>query len=222
VKVARTVESARRLSVQTPEPEQAPLQPSNVEPAEGVAVSVSEVPSGKVAVQVAPQSIAAGPDRTEPPPEMTTLSVCVGGAALPLSVSVGPPHATISGSDAMAINTRIFREASLAHFSWSTIAIPLGTLSTASPLFREKTRHTFRTRHPDLRSRRDRPHDSAGNPGSLDCRVRRRAKQALASRPRDQCVTRPPEWAAGPRHARRPAPKRLVDARGPWRNDSWT
>jgi hypothetical protein len=136
VKVARTVESAPRFSVQTPEPEQAPLQPANVAPAEGVAVSFSEVPSGKVAVQVAPQSIAAGLDRTEPPPEMTTLSVCVGGAALPLPVAVGPPHATISGSDAMAINTaRISREASLAHFSWPTIATPLGRLGIASPRF---------------------------------------------------------------------------------------
>jgi hypothetical protein len=130
VKVARTEESAPRFSVQTPEPEQAPLQPANVAPAEAVAVSVSEVPSGKVAVQVAPQSIAAGLDRTEPPPETTTLSVCVGGVALPLPVSVGPPHAIISGSDAMAINTvRLCRKASLAHFTWSTIASPLGTLS---------------------------------------------------------------------------------------------
>src|SRR3954469_13165603 len=123
VKVAWTVESAPRFSVQTPEPEQAPLQPANVAPDEGAAVSVSDVPSGNVALQVAPQSIAAGLDRTDPPPETTTLSVCVDGAALPLSVAVGPPHATISGSDAMAINTaRIFREASLAHLSWSTTA----------------------------------------------------------------------------------------------------
>src|SRR3954471_19453968 len=123
VKVAWTVESAPRFSVQTPEPEQAPLQPANVAPDEGVAVSVSEVPSGKVAVQVAPQSIAAGLERTEPPPETTTLSVCVDGAALRLSMPVGPPHATISGSDAMAINTaRILREASLAPFSSSTTA----------------------------------------------------------------------------------------------------
>src|SRR4051812_6450015 len=139
VKVAWTVESEPSFSVQTPEPEQAPLQPANVAPAEGVAVSVSEVPSGKVAVQVAPQSIAAGVDRTEPPPETTTLSVCVDGAALPLSIRVGPPHAIISGSDAIAINTaRIFREASLAHLSRSTTASPLGTLTIASRLFREK------------------------------------------------------------------------------------
>src|SRR3954463_3140350 len=38
-------------------------------------------------------------------PETTTLSVYLGGAALPLSVPVGAPHATISGSDAIAIHT---------------------------------------------------------------------------------------------------------------------
>ena len=45
-----------------------PDQPVKTEPADGVAVSVTCVPSAKLAEQVAPQSIPAGPLETEPDP----------------------------------------------------------------------------------------------------------------------------------------------------------
>src|SRR5207249_698877 len=62
VKVAVTVVAAERVTVQAPVPEQLPpLQPLKVEPAAGVAVSVTAVPLVKLAEQVAPQVIPAGP-----------------------------------------------------------------------------------------------------------------------------------------------------------------
>src|ERR687888_339247 len=67
------------VTVQVPVPVQAPLQPVNVEPAAAVAVSVTVVPSGKEAEQVAPQSIPAGELVTapEPAPAFVTVSVCM-------------------------------------------------------------------------------------------------------------------------------------------------
>ena len=57
------------VTVQVPVPEQPPpLQPVNVEPAAGVAVSVTTVPSSNDAAQVAPQVIPAGPLDTVPEP----------------------------------------------------------------------------------------------------------------------------------------------------------
>jgi hypothetical protein len=54
--------------VVAPLPEQSPDQPAKVEPAAGVAVSVATVPLGKLALHVAPQSMPAGLDATEPAP----------------------------------------------------------------------------------------------------------------------------------------------------------
>ena len=55
---------------------QAPLQPVNVEPASGVAVTVTAVPDANEAEQVAPQSIPAGELVTvpEPVPAFVTVS----------------------------------------------------------------------------------------------------------------------------------------------------
>jgi hypothetical protein len=60
-----------------PLPEQSPLQPANVEPALGAADSATVEPAGKLAVQVAPQSIPGGAEVTLPAPspaEATTES----------------------------------------------------------------------------------------------------------------------------------------------------
>src|SRR5947209_2953042 len=58
VKLAVTVVAAESVTVQVPVPEQPPpLQPVKVEPAAGVAVSVTTVPLAKLAEQVAPQLI---------------------------------------------------------------------------------------------------------------------------------------------------------------------
>ena len=54
-KVAVTVWSADIVRVQVPVPVQSPVQPVNTEPASGVAVNVTEVPSPNSAAQVAPQ-----------------------------------------------------------------------------------------------------------------------------------------------------------------------
>src|SRR5207247_7159890 len=69
VKVAVTVVAAESVTTHVPAPEQLPpLQPVKVEPAAGVAVSVTAVPLVKLAEQVAPQVIPAGALVTVPLP----------------------------------------------------------------------------------------------------------------------------------------------------------
>src|SRR5439155_14234150 len=61
VKVAVTVVAAESVTTHTPEPEQPPpLQPGQVEPAAGAAVTVTVVPLAKLAEHVAPQVIPTG------------------------------------------------------------------------------------------------------------------------------------------------------------------
>src|SRR6266704_3302625 len=75
-KVAVTVVAALRVTVQVPVPEQPPpLQPLKVEPAAGLAVSVTAVPLVKLAEQVAPQVIPAGELVTVPLPVPALLTV---------------------------------------------------------------------------------------------------------------------------------------------------
>ena len=75
MKVAVTVFAAFMVSVQVPVPVQAPLQPAKVLPAAGVAVRVTLVPLVKFALQVALQSIPAGPATVpEPVPNLATVS----------------------------------------------------------------------------------------------------------------------------------------------------
>ena len=68
VKVAVTDLAASIVRLQDPGPEHAPLQPVKVEPAAGVAVSVTVAPSAKDALQVAPQLIPEGLLVTVPEP----------------------------------------------------------------------------------------------------------------------------------------------------------
>jgi hypothetical protein len=69
LKVAVTVVAAVRFTVQVPVPVQPPPdQPPNVEPALGAAVSVTDVPLAKLALQVEPHVIPAGELLTDPEP----------------------------------------------------------------------------------------------------------------------------------------------------------
>src|SRR5436305_412077 len=86
--VAVTVWSAPSVTTQGFVPEQAPLQPVNVEPAAGVAVSVTTVPSASAAEQVAPQAIAAGELVTVPLPAPAGLTVNVCMISVNVAVAV--------------------------------------------------------------------------------------------------------------------------------------
>src|SRR5213076_214342 len=89
VKVAVTVVAAERVTVQAPVPEQLPpLQPVKVEPAAGVAVSVTAVPLVKLAEQVAPQLMPAGELVTVPLPVPTSLTVSAKVGRLKVAVTV--------------------------------------------------------------------------------------------------------------------------------------
>ena len=79
-KVAVTVVSAASVTLQVA-PAQAPPKPLNVEPAAGVAVKVTRMPSAKAAAQVAPQAMPAGALATVPvpAPASCTVSRCCPG-----------------------------------------------------------------------------------------------------------------------------------------------
>src|SRR5439155_1548832 len=89
VPVPVTVVAAERVTVQAPVPEQLPpLQPVKVEPAAGVAVSVTAVPLEKLAEQVAPQLIPAGELVTVPLPVPALLTVSAKLGRLKVAVTV--------------------------------------------------------------------------------------------------------------------------------------
>src|SRR2546427_6989810 len=89
VNVAVTVVAAESVTVQVPVPEQPPpLQPVKVEPAAGVAVSVTAVPLEKLAEQVAPQLIPAGELVTVPLPVPALLTVSAKLGRLKVAVTV--------------------------------------------------------------------------------------------------------------------------------------
>ena len=73
-----TVVAAETVTVQGPAPAQPPpLQPVNVEPAAGAAVSVTAVPLAKLVEHVAPQVIPAGELVTVPLPVPAVVTVRV-------------------------------------------------------------------------------------------------------------------------------------------------
>jgi hypothetical protein len=76
--------------VQAPTPVQAPLQPVNENPVEGVAVSVTDVPESKFAVHVDPQSIPATEDVTVPVPDFVTVTANCGGTNAAILVRMFP------------------------------------------------------------------------------------------------------------------------------------
>jgi hypothetical protein len=88
-KVAVTDAAAVIATTQVPVPEQpAPLQPVNVEPPDGVAVSVTEVPWPKLAEQVAPQVMPAGDEVTVPAPVPALVTASVYVLSVKVAVTV--------------------------------------------------------------------------------------------------------------------------------------
>jgi hypothetical protein len=88
-KVAVTVVEALSVTVQVPVPEQPPpLQPENVEPAAGVAVSVMAVPLAYAAAQVGLQEMPAGLLVTVPSPEPALFTVSVSAWTAKVAVTV--------------------------------------------------------------------------------------------------------------------------------------
>jgi len=87
------------VTLHVPVPVQAPLHPMNVQPALGVAASVTSVPLGYVAEHVAPQLITGDPGdvlTTVPCPFFITVSVKdEGGGPLRLNVAVTDLAASI-------------------------------------------------------------------------------------------------------------------------------
>src|SRR5439155_9857543 len=89
LKVAVTVVPAETVTTHVPVPEQPPpLQPVKVEPAAGVAVSVTAVPLAKLAVHVAPQVIPAGALVTVPLPVPAEVTVRVKVCSVKVAVTV--------------------------------------------------------------------------------------------------------------------------------------
>src|SRR5438552_12677995 len=88
-KVAVTVVAAETETTHDPVPEHPPpLQPVKVDPAAGVAVSVTAVPLAKLAVQVAPHVMPAGELVTVPLPVPTSLTVSAKVGRLKVAVTV--------------------------------------------------------------------------------------------------------------------------------------
>src|SRR5437867_7881078 len=86
VNVANTMRAVSIVTVHAPVPLHAPDQPSNVEAASAVALSITVLPAPNVASHSAPQSIPAGLDRTTPPPLPNGTTVSRG--VLPVNVAV--------------------------------------------------------------------------------------------------------------------------------------
>jgi len=63
------------VTLQVPVPEQAPLQPANVDPADAVAVRVTGVPLVKLALQVLGQAMPLGLLLTEPDPVPVSVTL---------------------------------------------------------------------------------------------------------------------------------------------------
>lgn len=87
------VTEAAVLTTQAPVPVQPlPLQPVKVDPLSAVAVSVTVELVGKLALQIAPQSIPVGAETTFPAPSppfrMATVNVPGGGNTLNVAVTV--------------------------------------------------------------------------------------------------------------------------------------
>ena len=79
------------VTVQVPVPPQPPLQPANVEPPVAAAISVTELPLGKLKLQALPQLIPPGALLTTPVPVpalVTVRAAVLGGGAVNVAVTV--------------------------------------------------------------------------------------------------------------------------------------
>jgi 3D (Asp-Asp-Asp) domain-containing protein len=91
VKVAVTFLAASIVTLQDPAPVQAPLQPVNVDPVAGVAVSKTAVGESKLCTQVDPQLIPVGDDVTVPDPVpdgVTVRANLLGGWAAKMAITL--------------------------------------------------------------------------------------------------------------------------------------
>jgi hypothetical protein len=80
VNAAVTLTACVIVTLQSDVPLQAPDHPEKRNPLAAVAVNVTAVPLLNFAVQLAPQSMAAGAETTVPLPEVLTVSACCTGA----------------------------------------------------------------------------------------------------------------------------------------------
>lgn len=102
--VAVTVVLLVRVTTHVPVPEQSPPDhPPNVEPVLGTAVSVTEVPLAKLAVQFEPQLIPSGELVTVPLPDPDNVTVRVG----PLVAAVLNVAVTDVVADAMMLQVPV-------------------------------------------------------------------------------------------------------------------
>ena len=85
--VAVTLWAALIVTVQVPVPVQPPLQPVNVEPVAGVAVSVTAVPLANAAEQVAPHEMPVGELETVPLPVPAFVTARVNGCSANVAVT---------------------------------------------------------------------------------------------------------------------------------------
>ncbi len=112
-KVAVTDFAASIVTMHGPVPEQAPLQPVNVEPGSGVAVSVTSVPGANRAVQTLPQPIPVGVLATVPAPLpafATVSAYCGVGGAFTLVVTLDELLAafgSLVGEETVAVLERL-------------------------------------------------------------------------------------------------------------------
>ena len=86
--VAVTERAAVMDTVQVPVPVHAPLHPANVDPLDAAAVSVTEVPLAKLALQVDPQFTPAGVEVTVPAPVPALLTPSANELPEELNVAV--------------------------------------------------------------------------------------------------------------------------------------
>src|SRR3989442_2745996 len=97
VNVGVTVVAAQRVPTRVPVPGQPPpVQPVKVEPAAGVAVSVTTVPLAKLAEQVAPQVMPAGELVTVPLPVPAGATVRVKVCGVKVAVTVVAAESVIT------------------------------------------------------------------------------------------------------------------------------
>lgn len=140
--VAATAIAALTVTEQVPVPEHAPLHPLNVELAPAEAVSVTCVPSSKLAEHVDGQLIPAGLLVTVPVPETVTVSLCVGlkvavtalaaitvtlQARVPEQAPLHPPNVELAPGEAVSV-TCVPRAKSAEHVVGQSM--PAGLLVT--------------------------------------------------------------------------------------------
>src|ERR687891_684087 len=134
-KVALTLTFAFGVTVQVAVPVQAPLQPENVDPLAGAAVSVTGAPVGNRPEHVVPQLIPAGLLFTVPLPVRVTVTVAVEAPApLPLRPRETlklAPDTTLNGFGAVAVPVSVVLPTFCTVKVRST-APPTGTLPKAT------------------------------------------------------------------------------------------